>query len=513
MSLWQRGAENPDRVAIVDPFETRWTYGELLDDANRWSNLLRSRGVARGDRVALASPNSFDFLAVVAATMQIGVRLVPVNFHLTGPEIAHILTDGQAKVFIVDERIGEAGRDAADTAGLRSDARIAIGKIEGFASHREALAGQPNTSPPDRCPGQRMYYTSGTTGKPKGVVKPMPTGDADEAAVAQTQKVYGNTGRDDSEDAVTLVPGPLYHGAPMGAGLGGLHCGQTVVLMERWDTERALQLIERYRVTSTTMVPTMFQRLLQLDPTIRDAYDVSSLQSVAHAGAPCSIDVKRAMIEWWGPVLNEYYSATEGGGTRVSSEEWLERPGTVGRPGPGSAIRILDDDGNGVPPRTIGRVFMLLKEPFEYFNDPEKTRSTVVDGFLTVGDIGYVDEEGYLFLCDRATNLIISGGVNIYPAEAEAALIAHPAVLEVAVFGIPNAEWGEEVKAVVQVRPGVQPSDELTQKLLEHCASQIAKYKCPRSIDYVDELPRDDNGKLYKQRLRDAYWGDQVRKI
>jgi long-chain acyl-CoA synthetase len=513
ISLWQRGTADPDGVAIIDPQERTWTYGELLADANRWSNALRALGVERGDRVALASPNSFDWLAVFAATMQIGVRLVPVNFHLTGPEVAHILSDSQSKVFVADESIADAAIRARVDASLTLSHAIGLDDISGFIPSGKLLAEHPATPPADRSPGQRMYYSSGTTGKPKGVLKEMVDGDVDDLAIAQTKKMMGTTGRDQSPDGVTLVPGPLYHGAPLGAAIGALHCGQTLVLMDRWDAVKALELIQRHRVTSTTMVPTMFQRLLKLDPDVRDRYDLSSLENVTHAGAPCAIAVKNAMIDWFGPVLNEFYSAVEGGGTQVSSEEWLKRPGTVGRPGSGSAIKILGDDNEELAPNEVGRVFMLLKEPFEYFNDPAKTRDTIVGDFFTVGDIGYVDEEGYLFLCDRAANTIISGGVNIYPAESEAVLQSHPKVQDAAVFGVPNTEWGEEVKAVVELRDGMEPTPKIANELLEYCASQLAKFKCPRSIDFAVDLPRDDNGKLYKRRLREQYWAGRDRNI
>jgi len=285
------------------------------------------------------------------------------------------------------------------------------------------------------------------------------------------------------------------------------------VLMGKWTPEGTLSLIEQHGVTNTHLVPTMFHRLLQLPDEQRTEYDVSSLKTVAHAAAPCPIAVKRQMIDWLGPIVHEYYASSEGGGTRVSAAEWLTKPGTVGRASPGAQIKILDESGAEVPAGTPGRVFMLLRDKFEYHNDPAKTSANRIGDFFTVGDIGYLDEDSYLFLCDRDVNTIIAGGVNIYPAEIEAALLSHPSVGDVAVIGVPNDEWGEEIKAVVQVAPGISPSDALGSELLDHCRAHLAIFKCPRSVDFVEALPRQDNGKLYKRELRDRYWAGRSRRI
>jgi long-chain acyl-CoA synthetase len=286
-----------------------------------------------------------------------------------------------------------------------------------------------------------------------------------------------------------------------------------VVLMARWDPEVALQLIERHRVTTTHMVPTQFHRLLLLPEELRSRYDVSSLRHVLHAAAPCPIDVKRKMFEWWGPVIYEYYGASEGGGALVKPEAWLRHPGTVGRAWEGADIRILDDEGAECPPGRPGTVYMKLLQDFAYKGDEEKTRAGRRGGFFTVGDVGYLNDEGYLFLCDRKIDMIISGGVNIYPAEVEAALFAHPKVGDAAVFGIPDDDWGEQVKAVVEPAPGIAPGPDLEREILDHCGERLAKYKCPRTVDFTDAMPRDPNGKLYKRTLRDPYWEGRERAI
>jgi len=315
-------------------------------------------------------------------------------------------------------------------------------------------------------------------------------------------------------DNVHLVGSPLYHTAVLLFAGSSLHFGHTVVLMDKWTPEAALEQIARHRVTTTHMVPTQFHRLLALAEKIRRRYDLSSLRHVIHAAAPCPVDVKRRMLAWWGPVIHEYYAASEGGGTLVTPEEWLRYPGTVGRAWPGAEIRILDDAGNPKPAGEPGTVYMALGvQDFEYHGDREKTAASRREGFFTVGDIGYVNEDGYLFLCDRKTDMIISGGVNIYPAEIEAVLLAHPKVEDVAVFGIPDGEWGEEVKAVVQPAPGVESGPALSAELLAFSAEHLAKYKCPRSVDFMAELPRDPNGKLFKRKLRDPYWQGRERAI
>jgi long-chain acyl-CoA synthetase len=358
-----------------------------------------------------------------------------------------------------------------------------------------------------------MLYTSGTTGRPKGIRRPLPECTPEQAAQMMAQHAQALVGPM-AHDWVHLVTGPLYHATPGGLAVIGLHLGQTVVLMDRWDAERTLELIERHRVSYMHMVPTMFHRLLALPAAVRGRHDVSSLRRVLHGAAPCPVEDKRRMIEWWGRVINEYYGSSEGGGTSVDSEEWLVRPGTVGRPWPGSTIKILDENGDECPPGRPGAVYMSMPGmSFEYHNATEKTRLSRRGEFFTVGDIGYLDEDGYLFLSGRTAELIISGGVNIYPAEIENALLTHAAVADVAVIGVPNREWGEEVKAVVALQDGYEPHHDLAEQLIAHTRSQVARFKVPRTVDFRPELPRNESGKLEKRRLREAHWSDTGRTL
>jgi long-chain acyl-CoA synthetase len=512
LGFWTIAAADPGRMAVVDAEERTTTFGELLVVSNQVAHGLRALGLQRGDGIAVVLPNDQAFLELYLAATQIGLYITPVNFHLTGPEIAYILGDAEAKALVAGERYADVATAAADEAGLPAEACFAVGKVKGFRPYEELKDGQPTEPPPDRTAGQTMLYTSGTTGRPKGVRRPLPEADPDTAAslaalLASLFDVEAGTG-------VHLVAGPLYHAAPLAFGTGALHLGQGDVLMDKWTPERTLELIERYRVTSSHMVPTMFHRLLALPDEVKARYDVSSLRNVIHAAAPCPVDVKRRMIEWWGPVIYEYYAATEGGGTYVKPNEWLDRPGTVGRAFPGATIKILDDDGNECPPGTSGTVYMgSAIGAFEYYKDPEKTANSRRGDLFTVGDVGYLDEDGWLFLNDRKADMIISGGVNIYPTEIEAALLSHPSVGDAAVFGVPNEEWGEEVKAVVQPAEGVEPSPELAEDLVVHCRSRLAGYKVPRSVDFRAELPRYPTGKLYKRLLRDEYWRGRERQI
>ncbi len=358
-----------------------------------------------------------------------------------------------------------------------------------------------------------MQYTSGTTGRPKAVERALPSFDPE----AWVQVFSGNLSRYDIEpggDSVHLVTSPMYHMAPLSFGYFSAHFEHPVVLMEKWDAEEALRLIERYRVTDVHMVPTQLHRLMQLPPDVRDRYDVSSLRQVIHAAAPCPIELKLRLFEWLGPVIYEFYGATEGGGTLARPEDWLAHPGTVGRPWQGADVKVLDDEGNEVPPGTVGTVYMkLMGGDFRYKGDADKTTASRHGDFFTVGDMGELDDDGFLYLRDRKIDMIISGGVNIYPAEVEAALLSHPAVGDAAVFGIPNEEWGEEVKAVVEPAAGYAASPELAEELQTHCADLLASYKRPRSIDFTDAMPRDPNGKLYKRHLRDPYWEGSERGI
>lgn len=504
--FWIDAVEEPDRLAVVAPDGAEITAGDLLAECNRLTHGLRALGLTPGDGIAVVMPNGIELMALYFAAMQSGWYLTPINHHLVGPEIAYIVDDCDAKVFIGHERFAEACRAAADEFALGDDHCFAVGEVAGFRPWSDLTAGQPDTAPADRTAGQPMHYTSGTTGKPKGVRRQLSGLAPDDAGMLFTflLQLFG-IAPDDGH--VHICGSPLYHTAVLAFASSSVHLGHTVVLMDKWTPEGMLECIDRYGVTHSHMVPTQFNRLLALPDDVKDRYDVSSLRNIVHAAAPCPIDVKRRMLEWWGPVIYEYYAATEGGGTLIGPEEWLERPGSVGTAWASSEIRILDDDGNDVPTGETGTVYMkLASATFEYHKNAESTEANRREGFFTVGDIGYLDDAGYLFLCDRKSDMIISGGVNIYPAEIEGELHAHPKVADVAVFGIPHPDWGEEVKAVVQPVDDVVGDDALVDELTEWCSARLAKFKIPRSFDFADELPRDPNGKLYKRKLRDPYW-------
>jgi long-chain acyl-CoA synthetase len=513
LGFWNLAQQDAHHLALVEPDGHEIAAGELLAAANRIVHGLRALGLQKGDCIATVLPNGAPMIELYLAAAQAGWYLTPINHHLTGPEIAYIVQDSESKVLVVAERFANACRRAVDEIGFRNHARFAVGSIEGFRSFEEIKAGQPRSLPSERSAGQVMNYTSGTTGRPKGVRRALSPYDPD-IVFSMYAMFLGMFGIQPRGNGVHLTGSPLYHTAVLMFAGSSLHMGHTLVLMDKWTPEGTLQLIERHRVTTTHMVPTQFHRLLALPEEVKSRYDVSSLAHVIHAAAPCPIDVKRRMLAWWGPVIYEYYAASEGGGTVVTPEEWLKYPGTVGRAWPGAQVRALDEDGNDCPPGQPGTVYMALgQQDFEYHKDRGKTESNRRDGFFTVGDVGYLNEDGYLFLCDRKIDMIISGGVNIYPSEIEAELLGHPKVADAAVFGIPNEDWGEEVKAVIQPADGVAPGPALADEILAFCSERLAKYKCPRSIDFVESMPRDPNGKLYKRKLRDPYWQGRDRAI
>jgi long-chain acyl-CoA synthetase len=515
-NFWAFAEANPRQVAIVDAEERTITRGELLASVNQVSHGLRHLGLQRGDSIAAMLPNSSESLEVFLATQQIGLYLTPINYHLVGPEIAYILQDCEAQAFIVHARYADVCKQAVEETGFTSQDVYSVGgTIAGFNRYEQLTQDQATTTPPDRSLGAIMNYTSGTTGRPKGVRRPLPDTPIDETDLAAALGPYG-VSRDET-DNVHLLACPWYHTAPMVMVAPSIHLGHSVVIMERFDARNALELIKRYRVTITHLVPTQFVRLLALSEDEHRRYDTSSLRHVIHGAAPCAPEVKRRMIEWLGPVIDEYYASTEGvGGTIIFSDEWLKKPGSVGKARNNNQIVIMDDDGTILPPNQVGTVYSTTigRAPFEYYKDPEKTEQSRRGEYRTVGDVGYLDEDDYLFLSDRKADMIISGGVNIYPAELESVLITHPRVADVAVFGIPNVEWGEEVKAVVELLTPAPASVEQTRdELMEFLQGRVARYKMPRTIDFVDALPRDPNGKLYKRRLRDPYWAGQQRAI
>jgi len=513
LGFWKIAAENPDHVALVDADGTQTRAGDLLASVNQLAHGLRALGLEQGDAVAVVLPNSREVFEVYLAAMQIGLYYTPINFHLTAPEIAYIVGDSGAKAIVCSSRFADSCVAAAEELGFTKEARFAVGDIDGFRAFEELKDGQPTTLPDDRVAGQAMNYTSGTSGRPKGVRRAMNDIDPDTAAELFTMllSLFGIQAHDNN---VHLVPAPLYHTAALQFGSNSMHFGHTLSLMDKWTPEGTLTHIERDKVTTTHMVPTMFHRLLALPDDVKARYDVSSLRVVIHSAAPCPIDVKRRMLEWWGPVIYEYYAATEGGGTLVTPEQWVQKPGTVGTPWPISQVKVFDDDGNELPPGEIGTVYMAMgAATFEYHGDKEKTAESRRENFFTVGDAGYLDEEGWLFLADRKSDMIISGGVNIYPAEIESVLLTHPKVGDAAVFGIPDDDWGEQVKGVIEPIAGVDGGPDLAEEILAFCAGKLAKYKTPKTIDFVAELPRDPNGKLYKRKLRDPYWEGRERAI
>lgn len=511
--FWVMAKKDPGALALVDPDGRETTRGELLAACNRVVHGLRAAGLTQGDCVATFLPNGAAMMELYLAAAQAGLYLVPINWHLTGPEAAYILQDCEAKAFVSDARFAVEARKAAAEAGLPRGQCFAVGGIEGFRDHEDLKAGQPDSEPADRASGQVMNYTSGTTGRPKGVRRKLSPLDPDTTCTLSSVflMMFGMTQEDDN---VHLCGSPLYHTAVLMFASSALHLGHAVVLMDKWTPEEMLRLIDRYRVTNSHMVPTQFNRLLALPEEVRTRYDVSSLRWMVHAAAPCPVDTKWRMLEWWGDCIYEYYAASEGGGTIVTPEQWKRHPGTVGLPFPNSEIRILDDEGEDVPTGEVGTVWMKMGgAEFEYHKAPEKTAENRRGEYFTVGDMGYKNEEGYLFLSDRKNDMIIAGGVNIYPAEIEKELQACPGVADVAVFGIPHPDWGEEVKAVVQPEDGVKADEALRQRILDFCRERLAKYKTPRTIDFIAEMPRDPNGKLYKRTLRDPYWEGRDRQI
>ena len=479
------------------------TFGEMDAYANRFAQLLRARGLERGDHFAVLMENNVHYLQVVWGSQRAGTMMVPISTRLTAPEIAYILKDAGAKFLLTSTHYAEA------IAGIRNecpDLPLLIVGGEGDEDYEAALAAQPSEPIADQAPGQYMLYSSGTTGRPKGV-KPAPPEDDDILAINPLVglAVMG-AGMPADGSMVYLSPAPLYHAAPIGWCTTAQRLGGTVVVMEKFDPEHALETIEKYKVTDSQWVPTHFVRMLKLDPEVRTRYDLSSHQRALHAAAPCPVPIKREMIEWWGPIINEYYAGSEGiGMTLIKAEDWLTHPGSVGKAIHGT-LHVCDAEGDELPAGQDGLLFFENDQIPTYHNDPEKTREAMhPKGWMTLGDIGHVDEDGFLFLTDRKSHMIISGGVNIYPQEIENLLVTHDKVMDAAVIGAPCPDFGEKVVAVVQPMDMAEAGDALEAELRDFLTPSLAKIKMPKLFDFRPQLPREANGKLYKRELRDEY--------
>jgi fatty-acyl-CoA synthase len=503
-------ATTPDKPAVVMAGSgASLTYRELEEGSARLARFLVDHGLRRGDGIALLADNAPRVYEVYWAAQRAGLYITVVNRHLAPAEVAYIVNDCGARVFVASAALGDL---AAAVAPLAPDVEVRLaygGAVDGFDDYDTALDEISSAPLPDQPRGADMLYSSGTTGRPKGIRPALPERQIDEPGDTYVS-VFGAAYGFDS-DTVYLSPAPLYHAAPLRFSATVQAVGGTVVVMERFDPEGALTAVERFRATHSQWVPTMFVRMLKLPAEVRERYDVSSLRVAIHAAAPCPVDVKRAMIGWWGPVLYEYYAATEGVGiTFIDTPQWLAHPGSVGRGGVLGDIRICDDDTGAVlPPRQVGTIYFERDQPtFEYHNDPARTRAArhpEHENWGTVGDLGYVDEEGFLYLTDRKAFMIISGGVNIYPRDAEDVLALHPAVLDVAVIGVPDDEMGESVLAVVQPAEDAVAGPALERELIAHVREHIAHFKAPQRVVFTDNMPRTPTGKLVKQRLRDRY--------
>ena len=511
-------ADHPDRPAIIHAESGEvTTYGELHKRAVQLSNVLRAAGLQPGDHVALCMENHPRFLEVIWGCHYAGTVYTACSSRLTKNELTYIINDCAAKVFITSKYKADQALEIAGDIPNVTTRLMLDGTVDGYDSYEDLVDSASTVELENMVDGTDMLYSSGTTGMPKGVARPFPGTPLGTGAGLGTPLTAGLYKF--HEDMRYLSPAPLYHAAPLRFNMSVHTHGGTTVVMEHFDAERYLEFVEKYRITHSQVVPTMFIRMLKLDDAVRLKYDVSSLEVVIHAAAPCPVETKRAMIEWWGPIIHEYYAGTEGNGfVYCNSEMWLAHPGTVGMPLT-AAVHILDEDGNELPVGESGTVFFDGGNTFEYHNDPEKTASSRDPkgrGWTTLGDVGYLDADGFLYLTDRKAFMIISGGVNIYPQESENVLVNHPKVIDVAVFGVPNDDFGEEVKAVVQPRQMPATDEEakaLEKELIAFCREQLADVKCPRSVDFRPDLPRHPTGKLYKRLLKDEYWKAAGRSI
>ncbi len=497
----------PNATFIHDPDGKTHPWGKINAQANRIVRLLRQHGLKAGDAVALVCSNRAEFVEVLAACQRAGWRITPVNWHLTADEIAYIVNDCEAKAVFCENRVSASESAIAQCPNVQL--KIAIGApIPGFLDYGPTLAQYDGADIDNPVLGNQMMYTSGTTGRPKGVYRAQP--------VVAVQGLYAMRGYS-HETSVQLCAGPAYHAAPLAFDVrGAMGAGCELVFMDKWDSETVLRLMHEKRVSHLHLVPIMFQRLLALPDEVKAKYDLSGVIYIVHGAAPCPPEVKAAMIEWFGPVLSEYYAGSEGGaGFVISSEEWLKKPGSVGKRPALLGSKILDEQGTECPTGVPGSIYHQLPPGggFTYYKDEAKTQANRVGDYFTMGDVGYFDEDGYLFLTGRNAETIISGGVNIYPQEVDNELIKHHAVADSSTVGVPHDEWGEQVRAVIMLNEGYSPSDELAQEILSHARISLPAFKVPRSVDFVTELPRSEAGKIQRNKVRAPYWEGRARQI
>ena len=511
LGFWYLAEDHPDALAVAESPEGAVTYAELAALAHQTVHALRSRGVPDGATVAVLAPNGILPIQVALACQQAGWCLLLVNGYVTASEVIDILEHSGASVLVLHQQHqnlldGEGGERITRLCEV-----LGVGDVPGAASLEVLLAEQPACAPDRRAAGNMIAYSSGTTGAPKGILRPREDREPDEALNASA--VFGRAFDFRPFDGPHLVSTAMYHGGSHSYYMGALNVGHALVIMARFDAESALKLIDRHQVRSAYMVATQFYRMLQLPDEIRYEYNVSSLHSVVHSAAPCPQSVKMAMFEWWGPVIWETYGGMEGAATIAKPHRWLEKPGTVGRAVRGVKLAIFDDDGNQIGPNETGHIYFKTDSGFSYHRDEELTAEAHRGDMFTIGDVGYVDEDGYLFIQDRAKDMIISGGVNIYSAEVEAVLLQHELIIDAAVIGVPDEDWGELVLAIVELREGHEPSELVEQELLRHCRDHLAAHKRPRRVEFRSGLPRTDAGKLYKRVIRDEYWTEGDRRV